>query len=61
VQSKTGNLLTKSNKKNFVEKISIKFEGFLLNQVEFDTNCAVDKHTKESVKISIEICISTDI
>jgi len=29
----------------------------LLNQYEFGTNCAVDKHTK----MSVEICISTDI
>jgi len=34
---------------NFVEQILIKFGRFLLNQVEFDANCAVDKHTKISV------------
>jgi len=39
------------DRKNFVEQISIKFEGF--NQDEFDSHCAVDKHTKISVKIRI--------
>jgi len=34
---------------------------FLLKQVEFGTNCAVDKHAKISVKISLEIRISADI
>jgi len=43
--------------KNFVEQISIKFGGFLLNQDELSTNCAVDKNTK----ISVEIRISADI
>jgi len=43
--------------KNFVEQISIKFEGFLRNQDEFSTNLAVDKHSK----ISVQIRISADI
>jgi len=33
---------------------------FLLNQDEFGSNCAVDKHIKISVKISVEIRISAD-
>jgi len=41
----------------FVEQISIKFVIFLLNQDEFGSNCAVDKHTK----ISVKICKSADI
>jgi len=46
--------------KNFVEQIS-KIRRFLRNQDEFGTNCAVDKHTKISVKISWKIRISADI
>jgi len=34
-----------------------KIRRFLLNQDESDTNCAVDKHTKISVKISVELYI----
>jgi len=34
---------------------------FSLNQDEFGTNCAGDKHTKISVKISVKICRSTEI
>jgi len=44
--------------KNFIEQISIKFEGFLLNHDDFGTNCAED--TNISVKISEKICISAD-
>jgi len=36
--------------KNAVEQISINFR---LSQDEFGSNCAVDKHTKISVKIRI--------
>jgi len=43
--------------KNFVEQISIKFGDFLLNQLKFGSNCAVEKHTE----ISVKICISADI
>jgi len=38
-----------------------KIRGFLLNQDEFGSNCAVEKHTKISVKLSIKIRISADI
>jgi len=37
--------------KSFVEQISDKIRRFLRNQNEFGSNCAVDKHTKTSVKI----------
>jgi len=40
-----------------IEQISIKFGSFFCNQDKFGTNCAVDKHTK----ISVKICILTDI
>jgi len=40
--------------KNFVEQISIKFEG-LLNPGEFGANCAVDEHTKIEVEIRISV------
>jgi len=32
----------------------------LLNQDEFGTNCAVDQHTKISIKIPVEIRLSAD-
>jgi len=40
-----------------IRKISIKFGGFYLIKM----NCAVDKHAKISIKILVEICISTNI
>jgi len=43
--------------KNLVEQISLRFGVFLLKQDEFNTNYAVDKHAKKSVKISMKICI----
>jgi len=47
--------------KNFVEQISIKFGVFYLIKMNLVQNYVVDKHTKISVKISMEICISADI
>jgi len=46
--------------KNF-EQITIKVGRFYVIQDEFGTNCAVDKHTKIPVKISVEICVTADI
>jgi len=40
---------------------STKIRRFLRIQDEFGTNCAVDKHTKTSVKILVEIRISVYI
>jgi len=40
-----------------VEQIPIKFGGFYVIKMNSVQNYAVDKHTK----ISVEICISTDI
>jgi len=47
--------------KNFVERISIKFGDFYLIKMNFGSNCVVDKHTKITVKISVEIRKSADI
>jgi len=44
-----------------VVKFQQNLQVYLLKQDKFGTNCTVDKHTKISVKISVEICISADI
>jgi len=49
--------------KNFVEQISIKFEGFTfyLIKINLVQTVSLDKHTKKSVKISVKIRMSADI
>jgi len=46
--------------KNFVEQIPIKFEGFFVIKRNLVQN-AIDKYTKISVKLSMEIRILADI
>jgi len=41
--------------KNFVEQISIKIGGFLRNQDEFGTNCAVNKQIMMNIRILTDI------
>jgi len=47
--------------KNFVEQISIKFRDLYLIKMNLVQLCLIDKHTKISAKISVEIRISADI